>query len=195
MPKPVGIGEVMVGGTVGEVVRLEQPELRGRRHRARHAPAGRTYAVSDGTGLRKLDPDAGAGLDRARRARHAGHDRLRRACSNIGQPKAGETVVVSAATGRGRLGGRPDRQDQGLPRRRHRRRRRTSAGTLIEELGFDACVDYRAPDFAGAAQGRLPEGHRRLFRECRRRGVGRGVPAAQRLRARAGLRADRASTT
>ena len=42
----------------------------------------------------------------------------------IGKPKPGETVVVAAASGRRRLGGRPDRQDQGCSRRRHRRRRR-----------------------------------------------------------------------
>jgi NADPH-dependent curcumin reductase CurA len=32
---------------------------------------------------------------------------------DIGKPQAGETVVVAAASGRRRLGGRPDREDQG----------------------------------------------------------------------------------
>ena len=41
---------------------------------------------------------------------------------DVGKPKAGETVVVSAAAGSvGSIVG-PDRQDQGMPRRRHRRR-------------------------------------------------------------------------
>ena len=34
---------------------------------------------------------------------------------DIGRPQPGETVVVSAASGRGGLGRRPDCQDQGLP--------------------------------------------------------------------------------
>ena len=35
---PVGIGEVMTGGTVGEVVQVQPPRLQGRRHR--RGPAG-----------------------------------------------------------------------------------------------------------------------------------------------------------
>ena len=76
----------------------------------------------------------------------------------VGQPKAGETVVVSAAVGRGRLGRRPDRQDQGLPRGRHRRRRRTSAATSRDELGFDACVDYKAGNLAADLKAACPKG-------------------------------------
>jgi NADPH-dependent curcumin reductase CurA len=41
---------------------------------------------------------------------------------DIGAPKPGETVVVAAAMGPGRIGRRTDRQDQGLSRHRHRRR-------------------------------------------------------------------------
>ena len=41
-----------------------------------------------------------------------------------GEPKPGETLVVSRRRRRRRLGRRADRQDQGLPRRRHRRQRR-----------------------------------------------------------------------
>ena len=41
----------------------------------------------------------------------------------VGQPKAGETVVVSGGLRRRRPGGGPARQDRRLPRGRHRRRR------------------------------------------------------------------------
>ena len=62
-----------------------------------------------------------------------------------------------------------------------------------DELGFDDCVDHRARRSSPRQlQGRVPEGHRRLFRECRRAGVGRGVSAAQYVRAHSGVRADRA---
>ncbi|GAA0001529.1 hypothetical protein BRDID11002_15300 [Bradyrhizobium diazoefficiens] len=45
----------------------------------------------------------------------------------VGKPKEGETVVVSAAARLGRLDRRADRQDQGMSRHRHRRRPPTSA--------------------------------------------------------------------
>ena len=76
----------------------------------------------------------------------------------VGQPKAGETVVVSAASGAvGSVVG-PDRQDQGLPRGRHRRRRPRSAATSREELGFDACVDYKAGNLAAQLKDACPKG-------------------------------------
>ncbi len=59
------------------------------------------------------------------------------------EPKAGETVVVSAASGAvGSVVG-ATRQGARLPRRRHRRRRRQVQGYVIDELGFDACIDYK----------------------------------------------------
>jgi NADPH-dependent curcumin reductase CurA len=65
---------------------------------------------------------------------------------DIGQPKAGETVVVSAASGAvGSLVGQ-------LAKRRGCRAVGIAGGGekcrfVVEELGFDACVDHRAPDF------------------------------------------------
>ena len=41
---------------------------------------------------------------------------------HVGKPKEGETVVVSGRGRFGRVDRRPDREDQGLPRHRHRRR-------------------------------------------------------------------------
>ena len=64
----------------------------------------------------------------------------------VGQPKAGETVVVSAASGavgsRGRA--RSPRSRAAAPWASPAGP--TSAATSPQELGFDACVDYKAGD-------------------------------------------------
>ena len=48
---------------------------------------------------------------------------------------------------RGRHGGWADRQSQGRPHRRHRRRP-GKCGFAVEELGYNLCVDHKAADFA-----------------------------------------------
>ena len=108
----------------------------------------------------------------------------------IGKPKPGETVVVSAASGAvgsvvGQLAKLHGCRAVGIAGGKDK------CDYVVKELGFDACVDYRAAGanlFKGA---RRPERHRRLFRECRRRRAGRRRAAAQRLRARAPVRPDR----
>src|SRR5215218_6964931 len=55
--KPVEIGEVMTGGTVSEVVRSNNPKF-AIGDLVFGMTGWRDYAVSDGSGLRKLDPDA-----------------------------------------------------------------------------------------------------------------------------------------
>jgi len=67
----------------------------------------------------------------------------------ICEPKPGETGRGQRRVGR--VGGVVGQlaKGQGLPRGRHRRRQGQSATTSPAELGFDACVDYKA-----AADGR-----------------------------------------
>ena len=72
----------------------------------------------------------------------------------VGQPKAGETVVVSAASGAvGSVVGQIAKI-KGCRGGRHRRQARTSAATSREDLGFDACVDYKAGNLAADARRR-----------------------------------------
>lgn len=76
---------------------------------------------------------------------------------SIGQPKAGETVVVSAAAGAvGSLVGQIARQlgcrvvgIAGGPEK---------CARTVERFGFDACVDYRADDFPVALAAACPDG-------------------------------------
>src|SRR5919197_3971572 len=66
---------------------------------------------------------------------------------DIGQPKAGETVVVSAASGAvgsavGQLAKIKGCRAVGITSSREK------CEYVVRELGFDACVSYRAPDLA-----------------------------------------------
>ena len=69
----------------------------------------------------------------------------------IGQPKPGETVVVAAASGAvgsvvGQIAKIKGCRAVGIAGGDEKCR------YVIEELGFDACVDHRAPDFARSAR-------------------------------------------
>ena len=186
--KGVDPGDLMVGGTVSEVLESKHPGLQDRRSRA---------------GVRRLAEPRRVVRHRRAEARSAlapvstalgvlgmpGHDRLRRPARHR-PAEAGRDGRGLRGVGRGGRRRRPDREAQGLPRDRHRGRARTSATTSWSELGFDACVNYKTDDLGRGAVGRLPEGHRRLLRERGRRRHRGGAAAAQSVRARAAVRAD-----
>jgi NADPH-dependent curcumin reductase CurA len=148
---PANVGEPMVGGTVSEVVASNNP---------RFAPgdivAGfdgwQSYAVSDGKGLRKLDPSQ-APPSYALGVLGMPGLTAYVALLDIGKPKEGETVVVSAAAGAvGSIAGQIAKVKGcrviGL------------AGSdakcdyVIRELGFDECINYKTADLKTA----LPNG-------------------------------------
>src|SRR4029077_5997582 len=71
----------------------------------------------------------------------------------IGKPAAGETVVVAAASGAvGSIVG-PIARIKGA-----RAGGRDKCRYVIEELGFDDCVDHRAPDLAARLAAACPKG-------------------------------------
>ena len=118
---PVGIGEVMTGGTVGEVVKSNHPGFKVG-DIVEDRLGWQEYAIGPARRMRKVDAVAGADLDRQRRARHAGHDGLFRPARR--RPAEGRRDRGGVGRfRRGRPGGRAARQDRGLPRGRHRRRR------------------------------------------------------------------------
>jgi NADPH-dependent curcumin reductase len=141
----VGVGETMHGQAVAEVLRSEHPDYA--EGDTVLAPAGwASHAVSDGTGLRTLDPalapvTTGLGvLGMPGFTAYAG-------LMAIGKPKPGETVVVSSASGPvgsvvGQLAKIAGCRAVGIAGGPDKCR------YLREELGFDAAVDHRAPDFA-----------------------------------------------
>jgi NADPH-dependent curcumin reductase len=129
--KPVGIGDVMEGGTVSEVVASNIP-----RFAKGDIVVGRTgwqtHALSDGASLQKVEPTR-APIQTALGVLGMPGMTAYMGLLEIGKPAAGETVVVAA--GRGRLGCRPDRPDQGCPRRRHRGRMQVcDRGTRLRRL-------------------------------------------------------------
>jgi NADPH-dependent curcumin reductase CurA len=153
--KPVEIGGVMEAGTVSEVVASNLPGL---------APGdiveGRTgwqtHALSDGAGLRKIDP-ALAPLSTALGVLGMPGLTAYTGLLNIGQPKPGETVVVAAASGAvgqvvGQIAKLKGCRVVGIAGGERK------CAFVTDELGFDACVDHRHEDFAERLRAAVPQG-------------------------------------
>jgi NADPH-dependent curcumin reductase CurA len=153
---PVALGDVMEGGAVGEVVRSTHP-----RFAVGDVVEGRLgwqeYAVSAGKGVRKLDP-ASAPISTALGVLGMPGLTAYFGLLDVGQPKPGETVVVSAASGAvgglvGQIAKLRGCRAVGL------------AGSdakvdyLTGELGYDAGINYRtAPDLDAALRAACPSG-------------------------------------
>src|SRR5262245_44104850 len=94
---PVGLGEVMVGRTVGEVLESKHPDFKAGDFVGAN-DGWQSYGVSHGTALRKLDP-AAAPISTSLGVLGMPGMTAYVGLLDIGQPKPGETVVVSAAAG------------------------------------------------------------------------------------------------
>lgn len=152
---PVEIGEVMVGGTVAQVV---TSNLDGFAEGDWVVAFGgwQDYALSDGTGVVNMGqspehPSWALGvLGMPGLTAWAG-------LTQIGRPKAGETLVVAAASGP--VGGTVGQIAKimglrvvgiaGGPQK---------CAYVVDELGFDACIDYKADGFADALRTAVPDG-------------------------------------
>src|SRR5689334_12854336 len=94
---PVEVGGVMEGGTVCEVARSNLPQFQA--GDVVLARAGwQEYALSDGQGVRKVDPALGP-ISYALGVLGMPGLTAYTGLLNIGQPKPGETLVVAAASG------------------------------------------------------------------------------------------------
>jgi NADPH-dependent curcumin reductase CurA len=153
--KPVEVGGVIVGGTVNEVVASRRPDFAAGDIVLGYA-GWQDYAVSDGTGLRKLNP-GGAPISTALGILGMPGMTAYTGLTIIGQPKPGETVVVAAAAG-------PVGSAVGQIAKIKGCRAVGIAGGpdkcryLIEELGFDAVVDHRSPTLADDLAKACPKG-------------------------------------
>jgi NADPH-dependent curcumin reductase len=153
--KPAAVGAPMVGGTVGEVVTSRHPN-----YAAGDIVLGyggwQDYALSSGAGLRKLDP-AAAPVSTALGVLGMPGMTAYVGLTEIGQPKPGETVVVAAASGAvgsvvGQIAKIKGCRAVGIAGGAEKCR------FVADELGFDACVDHRAPDFAQQLEAACPQG-------------------------------------
>ena len=153
--KPVEIGGVMEGGAVSTVVASNRPGF---------APGDmvfgysgwQDYAVSDGAGLRKLDP-ALAPVSTALGVLGMPGMTAYTGLTNIGQPKEGETLVVAAASGAvgsvvGQIGKIKGCRVVGVAGGPEKCR------FVVEELGFDGCLDHRGEGFPAALEAACPDG-------------------------------------
>ena len=152
---PVALGEVMVGGTVSRVEASQHPNFKVG-DLVLGQSGWQSHALSDGTGLNKLDaamaqPSLALGvLGMPGFTAYMG-------LLDIGQPKAGETVVVAAASGAvgavvGQIAKLKGCRAVGIAGGAEKCR------YVVEELGFDVCIDHHAADFpqqlaAACAQG------------------------------------------
>ncbi len=149
------IGDVIVGETVSEVVSsnldgFEPGDL------VLTFTGWQDYAVSDGREVRKIDPSH-APISTALGVLGMPGMTAYTGLSEIGKPQPGETVVVSAAAGAvGAVVGQIA-QIQGA------RTIGIAGGAdkcayVVDELGFDAGIDYKSDNFADALNNACPDG-------------------------------------
>jgi NADPH-dependent curcumin reductase CurA len=153
--RPVEIGEIMRAGGVGEVIASRNP-----RFQAGDFVSGtlgvQSYAVSNGKDLVKVDPKL-APLPKYLNVLGMPGMTAYFGLLDIGQPKPGETVVVSAATGAvGQIAGQ-------IAKIKGCKAVGIAGGAdkcayAVKEFGYDSCIDYkRGPIYPGLAQS-CPDG-------------------------------------
>jgi NADPH-dependent curcumin reductase CurA len=153
--KGAELGEVMVGGTVGVVVESKHPKFKPG-DVVLGALGWQEYAISDGTGLKKIDTSV------APASFYLGVLGMPGVTAwmgllDIAKPVSGETVVVSAASGAvgsvvgqlARIAGCRAVGIAGGPEK---------CDYVVRELGFDACVDYKAGKLYEDLQAATPDG-------------------------------------
>jgi NADPH-dependent curcumin reductase CurA len=152
---PTEIGEAMGGGTVCRV-EASQAQAFNVGDIVEAYSGWQDYAISDGKGIRKIDPKV-APITTALGVLGMPGMTAWVGLKNIGQPKAGETLVVASASGAvgsvvGQLAKLKGCRVVGIAGGENKCR------YVVEELGFDACIDHRRGDFAEALKAACPKG-------------------------------------
>jgi len=139
---PVQLGAVMEGGTVGEVIESKNPAFKPG-DIVEERLGWQEYGISNGRGMRKIDP-ALAPISTALGVLGMPGLTAYFGLLDVGQMKAGDTVAVSAASGAvGALVGQIARI-KGAKRVVGIAGGKAKCDYCVNELGYDACVDYRA---------------------------------------------------
>ena len=152
----VAIGQVMVGGTAGEVVESGQSQLQTRRFGFVGYFGWQQYGVSSGAELQKVDPNM---VPLSAYLGAVGMPGLTAwwGLIDIGAPKQGETVVVSAAAGAvgsvvGQIAKLKGCRAVGIAGGKEK------CDLVVKEFGFDACVDYKGGNLAKDLRAAAPKG-------------------------------------
>lgn len=152
---PVGLGEVMRAGTVGEVVQSRHPKY----------PIGtivqstggvQSFALSDGRGVTKVDPVLGSPSTYLGVLGITGLTAYFGLLEH-GRPRPGDTVVVSGAAGAvgtivgqlARINGCRTIGIAGGPEK---------CRMVVDEFGFDVAIDYRDPAMRKELRAAAPDG-------------------------------------
>ena len=152
---PVGLGEVMRAIAVGEVVASKNPQFAVGNH-VSGLLGMQEYAYSNGQGLSKIDASLAplplflGALGMPGLTAYFG-------LLEIGLPKAGETVVVSGAAGAvgmvvGQIAKIKGCRVVGIAGGQDK------CDYLVDELGFDAAIDYKSGDVMAGLREHCPKG-------------------------------------
>jgi NADPH-dependent curcumin reductase CurA len=152
---PVQIGEVMRAAGIGRVIDSRHPDYQVGEH-VYGAFGVQRYAVSDGSGVTRVDTTV------APAPVHLGVLGISGLTAyfgllDVGRPQPGQTVVVSGAAGSvgsvvgqiARIAGCRAIGIAGGP---------DKCRWLVEELGFDAAIDYKAGDLRSQLKASAPNG-------------------------------------
>jgi len=152
---PVGIGEVMRAGAVGRVLASRHAQFAVGDHVVGSLGV-QEYALSDGRGLSKIDVSLApppVWLGTLGMPGYTAYFGL----LEVGELKSGDTVVISAAAGAvGSTAGQ-------IARIKGCRVIGIAGGAdkcryVVEALGFDACIDYKAGNVKQALKQHCPDG-------------------------------------
>lgn len=152
---PVEIGATMVGGTVSRVAASRNPNFKEGEWVLGY-DGWQSYALSRGDELVKLG-DAPEHPSWALGITGMPGFTAYMGLLDIGQPTSGETLVVAAATGPvgstvGQIGKIKGCRVVGVAGGKEK------CDYAVQQLGFDACLDHRATDFAGQLAAACPQG-------------------------------------
>ena len=153
--KPVEIGGVMEGGVVGEVLSSNFSDIKTGDFVV-GAGGWQEYFTLPGTSLRKIDSER-APISTALGVLGMPGMTAYVGLSNIGKPQPGETVAVAAASGAvgsvvGQIAKIKGARAVGIAGSSEKCR------FVVDELGFDDCINHRDPDFKEQLQKACSDG-------------------------------------
>ncbi|PSB53439.1 NADP-dependent oxidoreductase [filamentous cyanobacterium Phorm 6] len=152
---PAKLGEVMVGSTVSQVVKSNNPQFSAGDFVLGYG-GWQDYAIAQAETLTKLDPNQ-VPISYALGITGMPGMTAYFALLDIGKPKAGETIVVSAASGAvgavvGQIAKIKDCRAVGIVGSDEK------CDYVVNQLGFDACINRKTQDLNSALKAACPNG-------------------------------------
>jgi len=171
--EPQALDDTMIGGTAGEVIESRNPRF-AVGDKVVGTLGWADMAVSDGVLLRKVDTTR---IPLSAYLGVVGMPGMTAwyGLNQIMQPKAGDTILVSAASGAvgsavGQLAKRLGCRAVGIAGGPEK------CAYVVDELGFDACVDYKGGNLAADLAQAVPDGIDALFENVGGAGFDAALP-------------------